>query len=373
MRNNHDQLLPWVILTLTPGLGVRTFKKLLERFGVPDSALMADRHELVELGVTTESLRQMQSLETLKKAEAELRRAGDEGVHVLSLADEAYPSLLKEIYDAPPVLYIKGSLQVFRDRPSIAIVGTRTPTPYGIHVAEKLSADLALAGITIVSGLARGIDTAAHRGALSVAGLTAAVLGSGVDIIYPKENKRMAGKIAESGAIVSEFPFATYPAPQNFPIRNRIISGLAHGSVIVEAAERSGSLITARLALEQNREVFAVPGPITGPKSFGPNCLLKQGAKLVQDWRDIVEELIPPLREQIFGSIRPVASLAKELPLMTEEENLVFSHLTIEQPTHIDQLATGTRLSPPILNERLLTLEMKGLVKQLPGKNFVRK
>jgi DNA processing protein len=240
-------------------------------------------------------------------------------------------------------------------------------------VAENLATDLAKLEITIVSGLARGIDTAGHRGALAAKGQTVAVLGSGVDVIYPKENYRIAGRIAENGAVISEFPLGMYPAPQNFPIRNRIISGLSLGTVVVEASEYSGSLITTRMALEQNREVFAVPGYVTSPKSFGPNYLIKQGAKLVQGWQDVVEELPSPIKEEITERAGLQKTQAKELPLMTEQESLVLNQLVIEQPRHIDKLLATTRLELPKLSEALLTLEIKGLIKQLPGKNFVRR
>lgn len=373
MLNNPEQLRPWLVLTLTAGLGVRTFKRLTERFGSPEAVLKGSRSELIECGVESEIIRQLHGSELARQADAELQKAEQAGVHILTWSDERYPLLLKEIFDAPPIIYVRGRVEILTNRPTIAIVGTRTPTPYGIHVAETLARDLTRAGVSIISGLARGVDTAAHRGALEAEGSTVAVLGSGVDVIYPRENKKIADRIAATGAMISEFPLNTYPAPQNFPIRNRIISGLSLGCTVVEAAEHSGSLITARMALEQNREVFAVPGPITGSKSFGPNFLIKQGAKLVQNWRDIIEELVPPLRDDILRRVDGAAPVDEKLPPITTEEHTVFNLLSVEQPTHIDHLVSATQMQASILSERLLTLEMKGLIKQLPGKNFVRK
>ena len=234
------------------------------------------------------------------QADAELGNCLQNGVRILTLADPAYPKLLKEIFDPPIVLFCKGDIECLNQH-CISIVGSRRATPYGVNTAEKLARELARRGLTICSGLARGIDSAAHRGALEVQGKTMAVLGSGLDHIYPRENKKMAQQI-EGGCVISEFPLNTSPSPQNFPIRNRIISGLSLGTCLVEAAEFSGSLITARLALEQGREVMAVPGNITSPNSFGPNLWIKQGAKLVQNWEDIVEELPRPIKEQVLTS-----------------------------------------------------------------------
>lgn len=367
------ELFHWVALALTPGVGPRTARLLREKFGQIEEIFKASRADLVAAGVEPDAVKELLDGDLPRRAEREIKQAQKLDIHIIPLDSERYPRLLKEIYDPPIVLYVNGNLDAATRQPCISIVGTRTPSNYGVHVAENLATDLAKLGITIVSGLARGIDTAGHRGALAAKGQTVAVLGSGVDVIYPKENYRIAGRIAENGAVISEFPLGMYPAPQNFPIRNRIISGLSLGTVVVEASEYSGSLITTRMALEQNREVFAVPGYVTSPKSFGPNYLIKQGAKLVQSWQDVVEELPSPTKEEILGRAGLQKTETKELPLMTEQESLVLNQLVIEQPRHIDKLLATTGLGLPKLSEALLTLEIKGLIKQLPGKNFVRR
>jgi DNA processing protein len=255
---------------------------------------------------------------------------------------------------------------------AISIVGSRRATPYGVNAAERLARDLASRGLTICSGLARGIDTAAHRGALEAKGKTIAVLGSGIDHIYPRENKKLAQQIESQGCIVSEFPIHTSPAPQNFPIRNRIISGLSLGTCLVEAAEFSGSLITGRLALEQGREVFAVPGNITSKTSFGPNLWIKQGAKLVQDWQDIVEELPRAAKEQVaLQQPREQSALFSEV--LTASEKFVLELLRPDEAVHIDRLLELSRMSSSDLLSALFELELKERIKQLPGKSFVKK
>lgn len=366
-------LVDWVALMFAPGIGLHTAHALLQKFGSPEEILKAKRTDLIAAGARSETISGLFDGDLKRRAEAEIKSAEKLKISLVALCEDRFPKLLKEIYDPPIVLYAMGNLDAVNSYPCVAVVGTRTPTHYGIHVAERLSADLARLGITIVSGLARGIDTVGHRGALSVKGRTAAVLGSGMDVIYPKENSKLVDKILADGVVFSEFPLGAHPAPQNFPIRNRIISGLSLGAVIVEASEYSGSLITARLSLEQNREVFAVPGNITSDKSFGPNYLIKQGAKLVQYWKDVVEELPPPVREYILDQAGVDTEKSKELPLMTDQESRLFNQLTIEEPKHIDKLVEMTKFDLPTLNEALLGLEMKGLIKQLPGKQFVRK
>ncbi len=269
------------------------------------------------------------------------------------------------------------------ERPMLAIVGTRRPTPYGTSVAERLSADLAHAGLTIVSGMARGIDTGAHRGALGAGGSTVAVLGCGVDVVYPSENKKLAAEIASQGLILSEFPMGSPALPQNFPVRNRIIAGLAYGVVVVEGAQYSGSGITARLAIDQGREVFAVPGNITSKMSWGPNLLIKQGAKLVQDWNDVVAELAPEVRRQLIEEGRErlggetsggaQASLLQDPGELGTSARKLLQILKIDVAQHIDDLLEQMdRTAPSELIAALFELEMQGLVKQLPGKNFVK-
>lgn len=280
--------LEWLALSLTPGLGPTKSRKLAEHFGGTEGIFRASLTELEGTGIQAVSA---QSLATGKSAELtreEMARAAELGVTVVSMDDPSYPPRLREIYDPPLVLYVRGNLEVLT-RPGIAMVGTRHPTPYGTGMAERLGCDLAAQGLVILSGMAPGVDTASHRGAISAKGKTLAVFGTGVDLIYPKENSRLSEQIlALGGALISEFPLGTFAAPQNFPIRNRIISGMSLGALVVEAAEYSGTRITARCALEQNREVFAVPGNVTNKNSWGPNTLIKQGAKLVATWEDVL-------------------------------------------------------------------------------------
>ena len=287
-------------LSLVRGLGNRTIHALLCRFRTPEAILDCRREELEANGVPPEVADDLLSPRSAERASEEWKKAETLGVRILDILHPDYPSLLREIFDPPVILYIRGK-RWDPDLPQLAIVGTRRPTGYGINCAERLAEDLAARGLAITSGLARGIDAAAHRGALR-AGTTYAVFGSGLDFVYPRENRRLAEMVEEKGALISEFPLGTPPSPQNFPIRNRIIAGMSLGVVVVEAAEYSGSLITARLALEGNREVFAVPGNITSPNSFGPHVLIRQGAKLVASWQDVVEELPHPVREKILAA-----------------------------------------------------------------------
>ncbi|HMK22199.1 MAG TPA: DNA-processing protein DprA [Terriglobales bacterium] len=279
--------LQWLALALTPGLGAVRARRLVEHFGSIEAVFRASLTELEATGLLAVSAQSLGTGKSLELAQEETAKATAAGVRVLSLDDPAYPPRLREIYDPPLILYVRGPADVLSD-PGIAVVGTRHPTPYGTGMAERLAIDLAARGLIILSGMARGVDTAAHRGAISAKGKTVAVFGTGVDIPYPKENTRLAEQILSTGgALISEFPLGTFPAPQNFPIRNRIISGMSMGVLVVEAAEYSGTRITARCALEQNREVFAVPGNVTNKNSWGPNTLIKQGAKLVATWEDI--------------------------------------------------------------------------------------
>jgi DNA processing protein len=279
---------------------------------------------------------------------------------------------------------VRGDLKAACDRPCLAVVGSRRCSTYGVNAAQSLSRDLAENGLTIVSGMARGIDAAAHRGALecagSPAGMTIAVVGTGLDKTYPSEHKKLEDEIAANGAVISEFPLGTPPLPQNFPYRNRVLSGLCFGVLIVEAAEHSGSLITARLAYEQGRDVFAVPGNITSQTSFGPNYLIKDGAKLVQHWRDVVEELPRDVKEKILGVARPASDGGKpvdqpmfEAVSLSDDERLVLGLLTADVPSHIDQLLISSDLKSSELMNALLGLEMKDRIKQLPGKSFIKR
>jgi len=368
----------WLALAHVDGLGVRGAHRLIERFGSAPAVYCASLTELESCGLRAPVAQAIFAQAGLKDAEKQLEAAAKAEYQIVALSSDSYPPLLKQIADPPLALYVRGDVKVLAEY-GVAMVGTRRPTAYGSSVAHRLAADLAQRRLTIVSGLARGIDSACHRGALEGKGRTVAVLGSGLDVLYPRENKSLADRIAESGAVISEFPLGTSPAPENFPIRNRIISGLALGVVIVEAAEYSGSLITARLALEQNREVFAVPGNITSAQSFGPNHLIKQGAKLVDQWIDVVEEFPASVRERLLppvGAPEPVAggggpSLFEQS--LTPEQQVVFEALRADEALFVDSICGAVSLPQPRVLTALLTLEMNGLIRQLPGKNFIRK
>ena len=284
-------LLEWLALSLTSGLGPTKARRLVEHFGSAEGVFHASLTELEGTGIKVVSAQSIATGKSAELAREEIARAAGAGVTVLSPEDPCYPSRLKEIYDPPLVLYVRGNPEVLI-QPGIAMVGTRHPTPYGSGMAERLACDLAAQGLVIISGMARGVDTASHRGAITAKGKTVAVFGTGVDVIYPKENSRLSEQIlALGGALISEFSLGTAAFPQNFPIRNRILSGMSVGVLVVEAAEYSGTRITARCALEQNRDVFAVPGNVTNKNSWGPNTLIKQGAKLVATWEDVWEDL----------------------------------------------------------------------------------
>ena len=280
---------------MVPGLGTRTAVKLIERFRSPQAILRASRSELEAGGIAGTVAQSIASGCSFEDAVLQQEKMRESGAELIALPDARYPARLREIFDPPVALFVRGRAELL-DSLMLGVVGTRRPTPYGVAVTERLSEDLAHAGLTIASGMARGIDTAAHRGALAASGSTIAVLGCGVDLVYPAENRKLAAEIAEKGLLISEFPMSSPAFPQNFPIRNRIISGMSLGVLVVEGAQYSGSSITARLALEQGREVFAVPGSIVPKMSWGPNLLIKQGAKLVQDWNDVVVELAPEHR-----------------------------------------------------------------------------
>jgi DNA processing protein len=372
----NNQLLDWLALSFVTGIGSRTAAMLLDNFGSPSACFSANKATLELLGLKRDLVEQLKSSEPRLRAEAELKKVENLSGEILTLGDGRYPHLLRETYDPPIVLYSSGNIQRTLAQPVLAIVGSRHCSTYGRNVAEMLSRELAMRGVTIVSGLARGIDSAAHQGALDGNGLTLGVMGTGLDDVYPKENKKLAEKIRENGALITEFPIATPPLPQNFPFRNRIISGISLGVMIVEGAERSGSLITARMAYEQNREVFALPGNITSAKSFGPNYLIKDGAKLVQTWRDVIEEFPFELKSQILSAERGEVT-AEQLSIdevaLTDLEKRVLSQLKPDEPIHIDKLAALTKLNFGALSDGLFNLEMKGRIKQMPGKYFARK
>ncbi len=369
----------WVAISLIEGLGVRGAHRLISQFGSPQAAYMASLTELEGSGLASGVCQAVFTQSGLKEAEREIEEARKNDCQLLPFSSEAYPPLLREIADPPLYLYVRGNLKVLSEY-ALAVVGSRRPSAYGLQVARRLSRDLAERNLFIKSWLARGIDSAAHHGALEAKGKTVAVQGRGMDAIYPAENKRLAEKIAESGAVISEFPLGTGPTPENFPIRNRIISGLCLGVMIVEASEYSGSLITARLATEQNREVFAVPGNITTAQSFGPNHLIKQGAKLVDQWMDIIEEFPPEVRMQLLPpgeaseEKQPTAgagTLFEES--LTHEQKTVFEALRVDEALFVDAILNTVPLTQSQVLQTLLELEMSGLIRQLPGKNFIRK
>lgn len=376
----------WVALNMTPGIGPRAAAKLLERFGSAAAVYRSTRDELERVRLLPEAVDSIIARDMHEKAEVEIENVRKLGADILVLDDGVYPSLLREIYDPPITLYVKGAWSECLDQPCVAIVGSRKCSTYGQNAASMLARDLAQRGVTIVSGFARGIDAAAHRGAIEGGGRTVAVIGTGIDEVYPRDHKKLADEILNAGgAIVTQFPLTTPPVPENFPYRNRIISGLSLGVIVVEAAESSGSLITARLAIEQNREVFAVPGNITSRNSFGTNYLIKgAGAKLIQQWQDVATELPPQIAARILpppltdkGEKKKEKSLADQLSLvpqgLTGFEQSVFKLLSADNPAHIDALVDQSRLKMSDLSAALLTLEMRDLVRALPGKCFVRK
>ncbi len=359
-----DTLHPWLALKSVPGIGNLLFRRLMDRFGSPASVFGADDEALMAVqGVTMRLVAAIRRRPLNPAIDRELEALHKHGYTLVTLTDRRYPPLLREIPDPPPFLYIYGTLPI--DGLKIAVVGSRNATAYGISTTRRLCMDLAAQGTTIVSGMARGIDTAAHRGAIDGGGKTVAVIGTGLNRIYPRENQRLFHQVAENGAVVSELPLDSGPDAHHFPARNRIISGLCQGTLVVEATGRSGSLITARLAAEQNREVFAVPGNIHSFKSVGTHALIQQGAKLVAHAGDILEEFHHRQARTI-----PTTSVRQlEIPPLTDAEAMVIDKLEAD-PLHIDDLARHLSLASGTLSGLLLQLELKGLATQAPGKRF---
>lgn len=359
---------------LVRGLGLRSANALIKHFKNPEAVFDATRDEVEAVGVPPEVADDLRSSKSSDRMEQEWAKAVELGVQIFDILDPGYPPLLREIFDPPIVLYARGKMWN-AELPQLAIVGTRRPTGYGINCAERLAEDLAARGLAITSGLARGLDAAAHRGALR-AGVTYAVFGSGLDFVYPKENRKLADLAEEKGAIISEFPLGTPPSPQNFPIRNRIIAGMSLGVMVVEAAEYSGSLITVRLGLESGREIFAVPGNITSANSFGPHALIRQGAKLVSSWQDVVEELPHPIREKILAPL--IAEMQAQMqtapgPQLDGAEEKVWKLLSLQEAVSIDTLLSKLPLSTSEVYSALLALELAEYVRQLPGKKYIRR
>jgi len=352
----------WFALKSVPLVGNVTFRRLLERFDTPELALNATQSDLAKVrGINAAVVASIKSHDYRPFAERECEAVEKAGVRIVDFLSGEYPKILLEIPDPPPFLYVKGEPAV--PEPAIAIVGSRRASTYGLMTTARLAGELASHGVAVVSGMARGIDTAAHRGALKEGGQSIGVLGCGIDVVYPPENRKLFEEMAGQGALFSEFPMGTLPLAENFPRRNRIISGISRGVLVVEAVENSGSLITAQYALEQGREVFAVPGNINCSTSRGANRLIKQGAKLVESAEDILEEL--PLRQGRIAGDRA----AEHGFSLTPQEAAVYP-LLAGSPLHIDDIIVKSALTVGEVSAILLRLELKGAIMQLPGKNF---
>jgi len=362
---------PWIALSSVTGVGRVFFKRLILRFGSPEEALRAPETELVRVeGARQVTVKAIREFDGWQWVDEELDRAGKAGAKIVPYADKEYPQALREVHDPPSYLYVRGSLTT-EDKVAVAIVGSRMATNYGRQVTRKIARELAVRGITIVSGGARGIDTEAHRGALSAKGRTVAVLGCGIDVIYPAENAELYELIAAGGAVVTEYVTGTPPEPNNFPPRNRIISGMSLGVVVIEAAGDSGSLITASYSLEQGREVYAVPGNVVSPTSRGTNSLIKKGAKLIEGSQDILTDLFPYLK----GYLKELDLEARAAPApgfdLGPEEKALFEQISVD-PVHIDQIVSGTGVPASRALSLLLNMEIKGAVRQISGMRFVR-
>jgi len=382
---SREEELHWIALKLVPGLGTRSASKLIAQFHSPQAIFRSSRSELQAAGISGALAQSITSGCTFEDAVVQQEKMLETSTEIVTLNDPRYPPLLKEIFDPPIFIFARGRIDLLQST-MLGVVGTRRPTPYGLAATERLSGDLARVGLTIVSGMARGIDTAAHKSALAAEGQTVGVFGCGGDLTYPSDNRGLAAELASKGLIISEFLMGSAAFPQNFPIRNRIISGMSAGLLVVEGAQYSGSAITAKLALDQGREVFAVPGNITSKMSWGPNLLIKQGAKLVQDWNDVVTELPVEVRRKLIqdGKNRLLhqglnadatdsGAQASLLGSQSEITRKLLRKLNPDAGVHLDALVeTLEDFSPSELIAALFELEMNGLVKQLPGKNFVK-
>lgn len=363
----------WIALNMVPGVGPITYRKLLNHFGTPEHVFSASMAALQAVpGVREPAARAIVDFAWSDRIHRELDALHAQQIQLLTWDDGGYPPRLRTIFDPPPVLYVKGCLDLL-DGIAIALVGSRRASSYGRAVAEKLGQELAEKGVCVVSGMARGIDSAAHAGALRCGGSTVAVLGCGVDVVYPPENTRLYAQIAERGALLSEFPLRSAPDRGNFPARNRIISGLSLGTVVIEAGRQSGALITADMALDQGRDVFAVPGNITSNTSRGTHRLIKQGAHLVEEADDILQALSVEIGQQISATQPqlPLQPPAAPPPALTADEQRLYELLSTE-PLHIDTLTLQSRLPSGTVSATLMMLEMKGVIKQQAGQMFVR-
>ncbi len=358
----ENDLKYWIALSSIPAIGTNRIKKLLSVFETPENIFKADARELNKIeGIGKSNAEQISVFTDFDKISKTLDNLNKTGVKLVKFGDKDYPELLKQIHDAPVILYIKGNIEE-EDKYSLAIVGSRLSTTYGRCIADKLSGELSSIGFTIISGMARGIDSVAHKSAIKRGGRTIAVLGSGIDVIYPPENAGLGEKIIEHGSVISEFPPKTKPNRENFPVRNRLISGLSLGVLVIEASIKSGSLITANYALEQGREVFAIPGNIMSNNTLGTHKLIQKGAKLVHNVDDIIEELAPLLK----GFIK---KRMNEDIILNDEEKLICDMLSSE-PIHIDSITRNLNLALNTVLTILLNLELKGVVKQVEGKKF---
>jgi DNA processing protein len=363
--------LSWLALTLTPGIAARLSARLLREYGSPEGVFRAPLTGIEACNVPAPAAQAIFKKQLFWRAEKEVDALRKIGAKLVNWKEPDYPQALLQVYDPPVMLYVRGDAQILNS-PSLSIVGTRRPTVYGSQMAERMGRELAARGLTIVSGLARGIDAIAHQGATAVGGLAIGVLGTGIDVCYPKENKKLYEKVLERGAIVSEFPVGSHPAPENFPVRNRIIAGMPLGVIIVEGKQYSGSLITARLAMEFGREVFGVPGNVTQEVSFAPNLLIKQGAKLVTNAEDVIEELPTPVRAALVKA-EAVEAEQRNLLLvdgLSDVQRKLYELLSAEESRHIDDIVDTSGLNSSEVLATLFDLEMKGIVRQLPGKQF---
>src|SRR5271157_6007355 len=374
-----EERLAWLALVLAPGLGPKRILDAVKQLETPSQIFTLPLTALEGLRFPAQAAQFIFDGKARRAAEEEWARVAAQGATLVSYSCPEYPERLKEIYDPPPVLWVRGAANLL-SRPAIAIVGTRHPTPYGTGVTEMLARDLAVRRLLIISGMARGIDSCAHKGALAARMPTVAVWGTGIDVIYPKENKKLAEEILSTGgAIVSEMPMGTFPAPQNFPRRNRILSGLSVAVLVVEAGENSGTRVTARCAAEQNRDLYAVPGNVTSKGSWTPNTLIKQGAKLVATWEDVWEDLPPEIKLALTPASAPESGGAPSASLFPDEglpphEKKILGLLKSDEATHIDELVEQleAELSSSEVFTALFELEITGRIRCLPGKNYVR-
>jgi len=379
---SSDEAIHWLALRVTPGLGTRKSGRLVEVFRTPQAIFQASASELEQAGLAPALARSISSGCAFEEAALQQEKAAAMGVELVPITDPRYPPRLRDIFDPPTLLFARGRLDLLKTL-MLGVVGTRRPTAYGTQVATRLARDLSEAGLTIASGMARGIDTAAHKAVLEAEGNTIAVFGCGVDEVYPAENRKLAATLAEKGLLISEFPMGAPPFPQNFPVRNRIISGMSSGILVVEGGEYSGSTITAKLASEQGREMFAVPGNVTSKMSWGPNLLIKQGAKLVQEWNDVVADL-PAEDRRLLVEQRRKTLIQQENKTPESEPAPAASHLAgisgailrvlkHDAPMVLDSILESLEYtSPSEAMAALFELEMTGAVRQMPGKSYIK-